>query len=70
MSDDADITEERMGIELERLISAARRSVPPGHAGECDRCGEFTKRLIDNNCAPCRDKIERMQARGHYKVQP
>lgn len=41
---------------LEDRIAAARGDIPPGVEGECDLCGEWSGRLIDGACAPCRDK--------------
>ena len=42
--------------QLEAAIAAARGvTVPAGHPGECDLCGEWTSRLVDGVCAPCRD---------------
>lgn len=42
--------------ELEAAIAAARGvAMPEGVHGECDLCGEWTSRLVDGLCAPCRD---------------
>ena len=55
MADQVDIANER--IEREE---AARKPDPyviaPGNAGDCDLCGEWSGRLIDGACAPCRDR--------------
>ena len=40
-------------------INAIRKvagDIPKGYAGECYRCGEESLRLVDDACAPCRDK--------------
>ena len=31
--------------------------IPKGTAGECDGCGEFFPRLVDEMCGRCRDKF-------------
>ena len=31
--------------------------IPAGTAGECSFCGEFSMRLVDETCSPCRDKF-------------
>jgi hypothetical protein len=33
-------------------------SIPVGAAGECDLRGEWSGRLINGACAPCRDKYK------------
>ena len=44
----------------EKLIAASiashRKPLAPGEPGECDRCGEESLRLVNGNCARCRDK--------------
>ena len=30
--------------------------MPKGHPGDCDICGEYFSRLVDNVCGFCRDK--------------
>jgi hypothetical protein len=57
--DDAD----RAQLDAEALENAiAKRrakspyKMPEGVPGECDFCGEMSKRLINNFCAPCRDR--------------
>ena len=56
MADDVDFANERAQQELERRIAAARMDLREGVEGECDLCGEWSGRLIDGACAPCRDK--------------
>lgn len=41
---------------LDASIAACSKPLEAGEAGECDRCGEESKRLIRGACAPCRDK--------------
>lgn len=65
MADEADITQERMEFELAaKLAAAGSYHLPEGVAGDCDLCGEWSGRLIDGACAPCRDKYHRNNSRG------
>lgn len=41
---------------LEERIRAARGDIPQGQPGDCETCGEWSQRLINGMCAPCRDK--------------
>lgn len=41
---------------LDAQIAGARKPIEPGEPGECDRCGEYSPRLVHGNCAKCRDK--------------
>ena len=36
--------------------------IPKGTAGECTSCGEWSMRLVDETCAPCRDKFSKYYA--------
>lgn len=57
--DDVDITQQRAEAALEAHIEATRRkaaAIPAGEPGECDLCGEWSGRLVNGACAPCRDK--------------
>lgn len=44
---------------MEQAATKRRKQGPyvldPGYSGECEYCGEFSKRLINGHCAPCRD---------------
>lgn len=42
--------------EIRRIRKAAQ--LEKGEEGECELCGEFSKRLINDVCAPCRDKYK------------
>ena len=35
-----------------------KAKLDPGYAGDCDMCGEWSGRLINGACAPCRDKYK------------
>lgn len=41
---------------LDAQIAAARKDLQPGVEGYCELCGEWSGRLINSACAPCRDK--------------
>lgn len=58
MADEADITGDRMEVELAELIEMARKPLAPGVPGECDTCGEWSGRLVRGMCAPCRDRYK------------
>jgi hypothetical protein len=61
MADEADQAQERMDFELAiKLKAAGSYHLPEGVAGDCDLCGEWSGRLIDGECAPCRDKYARV----------
>ena len=44
----------------EAMLRAAE--IPVGIAGECTSCGEWSMRLVDETCAPCRDKFAKYYA--------
>jgi hypothetical protein len=60
MADEVD----RAAQEVESQIADAVRKVslkadlPVGEPGECELCGEWSGRLINGACAPCRDKYK------------
>jgi len=59
MADEIDIAQQRDLEDTERAVAAARMTcaaIPEGNEGECDLCGEWSGRLVDGACAPCRDK--------------
>lgn len=57
--DDADRSEERMEVELEQLIQAAR-GVPRAFGVHCDDCGEplATHRQEYGRCVRCQGRRE------------
>lgn len=62
MADEIDIANERAEADTERAIAAARSAagqIEPGQPGDCDFCGEWSGRLVNGACAPCRDKWRR-----------
>lgn len=61
MADEADKTSERMEVQKAADIAETRRKaaeIPKGKPGECERCGEPSRRLVGGVCAPCRDKFK------------
>jgi hypothetical protein len=60
MSDDVDITNDRTQLAIDakvKQISDAAK-LDAGVEGDCDLCGEWSGRLIDGACAPCRDRYK------------
>jgi hypothetical protein len=62
--DDADRSDERSAIELERLVTAAR-GVPAKPRSSCCDCAEVltAHRAIYGICVPCQTRRERGLAR-------
>ncbi len=56
MPDEFDLAQEREEIARNAAIRNNAKDIPPGTPGECDLCGEWSGRLINGACAPCRDK--------------
>lgn len=42
--------------DLEAAARRAAAAIPAGTPGDCDLCGEWSQRLVNGACAPCRDK--------------
>lgn len=63
MADDVDAAVEQE-YRLKRLAIIAHRAaaarIPDGVPGDCDLCGEWSGRLVEGACAPCRDRVERV----------
>lgn len=54
-----DQANDRAELDTANLIAAARAkaaTMEEGTPGDCDLCGEWSGRLINGYCAPCRDK--------------
>jgi len=58
MADDVDVSNERIEQETQRRIKQVGAEIPPGNPGDCEFCGEWSGRLINGVCAPCRDKFK------------
>lgn len=50
-------TEREREVSLAKIRKAAA-DIPVGEPGECIRCGEESKRLVEATCARCRDKFK------------
>lgn len=61
MADEADIANdelEKRYDKAQRFFRAQAESIPKGEAGECERCGEHSLRLVRGACARCRDRLK------------
>lgn len=58
MADMVDLAQEYNERAYSRFEAeiAKRAAIPAGKSGDCDICGEWSGRLINGACAPCRDK--------------
>lgn len=57
--DTIDFAQDREQQDTANALAAVRTAaakIPEGTKGDCDLCGEFTMRLVEGACAPCRDK--------------
>lgn len=65
MADDIDraatITQELTELAIRNTAS----DIAPGVPGDCETCGEYSTRLIQAMCAPCRDKYIHKYAANH-----
>ena len=60
MADEGDLTNDRIEILEAATIADIRDAaarIPKGVEGDCQHCGEFSKRIVRNACAPCRDRL-------------
>ena len=60
--DTVDTASEYEQKERDNQIAAAIASAAkfdPGVEGECDWCGNWSGRLIDGFCAPCRERLSK-----------
>ncbi len=58
MSDDVDVANDQAEQRLLILIKRASKPLQKGSPGDCDLCGEWSGRLIEAVCAPCRDRYK------------
>jgi hypothetical protein len=56
--DEADYGNEEAERRLESLIKHASKPLVKGSPGDCDLCGEWSGRLVEGCCAPCRDRYK------------
>ena len=61
MADEIDLSNDcycqYVDSEVARIMEEAAR-MPLGEPGECDLCGEWSRRLVKGVCAPCRDRYK------------
>lgn len=55
---DASVAHQEQIKQAEIDAIRLRAKLDPGCEGDCDLCGEWTSRLIDGACAPCRDRYK------------
>jgi hypothetical protein len=56
--DEADYANEQAEKRLAILIKRASKPLVKGVQGDCDLCGEWSGRLVEGVCAPCRDRYK------------
>ena len=59
MADIIDKANELAASEVDSSTAAARAqaaNMPAGKPGDCELCGEWSGRLVNGVCAPCRDR--------------
>ncbi|OZI58743.1 conjugal transfer protein TraR [Bordetella genomosp. 1] len=49
---------EREADARQAEASARAAAMPKGTPGDCELCGEWSGRLVNNACAPCRDRYK------------
>ncbi len=57
--DEADRAELYIESVIDDHVKEAMRKaadMPVGYPGECSLCGEISMRLVNETCAPCRDR--------------
>jgi len=57
MADEIDRANEYIDAMTAAALKKVTAEIPKGEPGECDWCGEYTPRLVNNACAKCRDDI-------------
>ena len=56
--DEVDQANDQAEQRLSILIKRASKPLAKGEPGECELCGEWSGRLIEAVCAPCRDRYK------------
>ncbi|SCX93331.1 hypothetical protein SAMN05216420_101375 [Nitrosospira sp. Nl5] len=67
MGDEIDLTNDRIIATTDSAIAKVREAaanIPVGKPGDCMDCGEWSGRLVEGVCAPCRDRLQRGYAKG------
>lgn len=60
MTDEIDVANDYEDRRKQQIIDSIRRQaqLKKGREGDCEFCGEWSSRLINDACAPCRDKYK------------
>lgn len=61
MADEADRSDARVEAFVSNGVQAASRAaqeIPVGEPGDCEYCGEWSGRLVQGACCPCRDRYK------------
>lgn len=58
MADEIDRANDLAQAATDAAIQSNRKELQPGVPGDCDLCGEWSGRLINGACAPCRDRYK------------
>lgn len=59
--DEMDYANDLAMKEANDVVKEHRRQaamIPEGNPGECEFCGEWSGRLVNGVCAPCRDRYK------------
>jgi len=56
--DDADRADDEIERNVSEALRKSRATLQPGEPGDCDLCGEWSGRLVNGACAPCRDRYK------------
>lgn len=68
MADICDLAQEVIEQQLQRDLHNAgvgSYELPPGKPGDCEYCGEWSGRLVEGACAPCREHYRLDKAVQH-----
>lgn len=53
----AEVTQEAVDNSVAHIRKLAAK-IPQGAPGDCELCGEWSGRLVNGGCAPCREKFK------------
>lgn len=58
--DEIDLAQDRERIATEAAVRQIqnKEGMPKGKPGDCELCGEWSARLVEGVCAPCRDRFK------------
>ena len=81
MADEIDLAQEREELERQAILAQEREELErqailaarpkfeldPGTPGDCLDCGDWSSRLVESICPPCRDRVEKARRRLYGK---